>query len=151
MKKSSNPDEKTNPKKLSNPETSNPEKSSNPHEKTKPWNLKQFNTHREKQTQVRERVIQLVLLPTLLATKRTQKIIISLNFVTLYHTWSVTHMPWPTCLDLATELRCGDASLVRWRRCTCQSTSSATTCTTIWRESPRNSWTWSWRTRWVSG
>ena len=97
MKKPTQKNKQTSdPEKLSNPETSDPEKSSNPHEKTKPRTLKQFNTHKEKKTQVRERVNRLVLFPTLLVAKRTQKIIISLNFVTLYQTRSVTHMPQPS-------------------------------------------------------
>ena len=105
MKKPTQKNKQTSdPEKLSNPETSDPEKSSNPHEKTKPRNLKQFNTHREKKTQVRERVNRLVLFPTLLVAKRTQKIIISLNFVTLYQTRSVTHMPRPS-----------DEALMWWR------------------------------------
>ena len=105
MKKPTQKNKQTSdPEKLSNPETSDPEKSSNPHEKTKPRTLKQFNTHKEKKTQVRERVNRLVLFPTLLVAKRTQKIIISLNFVTLYQTRSVTHMPRP-----------GDRAPMRWR------------------------------------
>ena len=79
-------------------------KSSNPHEKTKPKNLKQINTHKEKQTEVREKVIWMVLFPTLLATKHTKKTISSFNFVTLYQTCSITYMPWP-----------GNRALTWWR------------------------------------
>ena len=86
------------PRKIIKPQDLQPRKSSNPHEKTKPKNLKQINTHKEKQTQVKERVIWLVLFPTLLAAKqkKKKKIIISFNFVTLYQTRSMIHMPQPS-------------------------------------------------------
>ena len=69
-------------------------KSSNPHEKTKPKNLKQINTHKENQTQVRESDL-IGSFPHSLGSQTHKKIIISFNFVALYQTRSMTHMPRP--------------------------------------------------------
>ena len=113
MKKSSNQHEKANldkstnlqprkiikprnlqPRKIIKPQNLQPRKSSKPHEKTKPRNLKQINTHKEKQTQVRESDL-IGSFPHSLGSQTHKKIIISFNFVALYQTRSMTHMPRP--------------------------------------------------------
>ena len=81
MKKPTQKNQQTSdPEKLSNLETSNPEKSSNllPRKIIKPtWKnqTQKFKTIQhpqgKKKTQVRKRVIRLVLFPTLLVAKRT--------------------------------------------------------------------------------
>ena len=88
-------------------------KSSNPHEKTKPKNLKQINTHKEKQTEVREKVIWMVLFPTLLATKHTKKNHQLLQFCNpwpdLFHNLHASTRQWS--FDMVTLVPCdgGDA------------------------------------------
>ena len=97
--------------------TSNLEKSSNPREKTKPRNLKQTNTHREKNPSQRESDLnssfphslsnqtqQQITTHTHTHT-HTHKTIISFNFVTLYQTQSMIYMPRPS-----------DEASTRWRR-----------------------------------
>ena len=100
----SNPEKLSNhqnlqPRKIIKPWNLQPKKSSNPHEKTKPRNLKQINTHKEK-TNPGQRESDLIgSFPHSLSNqthKKKKKIIISFNFVTLYQTRSVTHMPRPS-------------------------------------------------------